>query len=41
MKDELVGDVITEFVALTPKACSYVTNNFIEMKKGKGTKNAL
>ena len=41
MKDELGGDIITEFVALRPKAYSYVTNNFIEMKKAKGTKNAL
>ena len=38
MKDELGGDIITEFVASRPKACSYVTNNFIEMKKAKGTK---
>ena len=38
MKDELGGDIITEFVALRPKAYSYVTNNFIEMKKAKGTK---
>ena len=41
MKYELGGDIITEFVALRPKAYSYVTNNFIEMKKAKGTKNAL
>ena len=41
MKDELGGDIITEFVALRPKAYSYVTNNFIEMKKAKGTKNVL
>ena len=33
MKDELGGDIITEFVALRPKAYSYVTNNFIGMKK--------
>ena len=32
MKDELGGDIITEFVALRPKAYSYMTNNFIEMK---------
>ena len=38
MKDELGGDIITEFVALRPKAYSYITNNFIEMKKAKGTK---
>ena len=38
MKDELGGDIITEFVALRPKAYLYVTNNSIEMKKAKGTK---
>ena len=36
MKDELGSDIITEFVALRPKANSYVTNNFFEMKKAKG-----
>ena len=40
-KDELVGDIITEFVVLRPKAYSYVTNNFIEMKKAKGTKKCV
>ena len=41
MKDELGGDIITEFVALRPKAYSYKTNNFIEMKKTKGTKKCV
>ena len=41
MKDELGGDIITEFVALRPKAHSYVTNDFIEMKKAKGTKKCV
>ena len=41
MKDELGGDIITEFVALRSKAYSYITNNFIEMKKGKGTKKCV
>ena len=41
MKDELGGDIITEFVALRPKAYSYVTNNFTEMKKAKGTKKCV
>ena len=41
MKDELGGDIITEFVALRPKAYSYVTNNFIEMKKAKGTEKCV
>ena len=38
MKDELGGDIITESVALRPEAYSYMTNNFIEMKKAKGKK---
>ena len=41
MKEELGGDIITEFVALRPKACSYITNDFIEMKKAKGTKKCV
>ena len=41
MKDELGGNIITEFVALRPKAYSYITNNFIEMKKAKGTKKCV
>ena len=41
MKDELGGDIITEFVALRPKAYSYITNYFIEMKNAKGTKKCV
>ena len=41
MKDELGGDVITEFVAQRPKAYLYITNDFIEMKKAKGTKKCV
>ena len=41
MKDELGGGIITEFVALRPKTNSYITDEFIEMKKGKGTKKCL
>ena len=41
MKDELGGDIITEFVALRPKAYSYITNDFIEMRKAKGTKKCV
>ena len=41
MKDELGGDIITEFVALRPKAYSYITNDFFEMKKAKGTKKCV
>ena len=41
MKDELGGGIITEFVALRPKAYSYKTNNNIELKKAKGTKQCV
>ena len=30
VKDELGGDIITEFVALRPKAYSYVINNLLK-----------
>ena len=39
MKDELGGKIITEFVALRPKAYSHLTDNCKEYKKAKGTKN--
>ena len=38
IKDELGGGIITEFVALRPRTYSYMTDEFIEMKKAKGTK---
>ena len=41
MKDELGDGIITEFVALRPKKYSYMTNEFIEMKKAKGTKKCV
>ena len=41
MKDELVGGIITEFVALRLKTYSYMTNEFIEMKKAKGAKKCV
>ena len=41
MKDELGGGIITEFVALRPKTYSYTTDEFIEMKKAKGTKKCI
>ena len=41
MKDEFGGDIITEFVALRPKTYSYMTDEFIEMKKAKGTKKSV
>ena len=41
MKDELGGGIITEFVALRPKTYLYTTDEFIEMKKAKGTKKCI
>ena len=41
MKDELGGGIITEFVVLRPKTYSYITDEFIEMKKAKGTKKCI
>ena len=40
MKDELCGGIITEFVASRPKTYSYMTDEFIEMKKLKVQRNA-
>ena len=41
MKDELGGGIITEFVAFSPKTCSYITDEFTEIKKAKGTKKCV
>ena len=41
MKDKLGGWIITEIVALRPKTYSYMTDEFIEMKKAKGTKKCI
>ena len=41
MKDELGGKVITEFVTLRPKTYSYLTDDFKEDKKAKGTKKCV
>ena len=41
MKDELGGGIITEFVVLRPKAYSYITNDFTELKKAKETKKCV
>ena len=41
MKDELGGGIITEFVALGPKAYSYKTEDNVELKKSKGTKKCI
>ena len=41
MKDELVGKIITEFVALIQKTYSYLTDDCKEDKKAKGTKKCV
>ena len=41
MKDELGGRVITEFAALRPKTYSYLTDDYKEDKKAKGTKKCV
>ena len=41
MKDELDGSIITEFIALRPKAYSYRADDLIELKKAKGTKKCV
>ena len=41
MKGELGGRVITEFVALRPKTYSYLTDDYKEDKKAKGTKKCV
>ena len=41
MKDELGGEIITEFIALRPKTYSYLTDNYKIDKKAKGTKKCL
>ena len=41
MKDELDAGIITEFVALRPKARSYKTDDNVELKKVKGTKKCI
>ena len=41
MKDEIGGKIITEFVALRPKTYSYLTDDFKEDKKAKGTKKCM
>ena len=41
MKDELGGEIITEFIALRPKTYSYLTNNDKIDKKAKGTKKCI
>ena len=41
IKDELGEGMITEFVALRPKAYSYRTDDLVELKKAKGTKKCI
>ena len=41
MKDELGGEIITEFIALRPKTYSYLTDNDKIDKKDKGTKKCV
>ena len=41
MKDELGGKIMTEFVALSPKTYSYLTDDCKEDKKAKGTKKCV
>ena len=41
MKDELGGEIITEFVTLRPKTYSYLTDDGKEDKKAKGTKKCV
>ena len=41
MKDELGGKIMTEFVALRPKLCSYKKLDGLEDKKCKGIKKCV
>ena len=41
MKDELGGEIITEFIALRSKTYSYLTDNDKIDKKAKGTKKCI
>ena len=41
MKDELGGEIFTEFIALRPKTYSYLTDNGKIDKKTKGTKKCI
>ena len=41
MKDELSGKIITEFVTLRPKTCSFLTDHGKVDKNAKGTKKCI
>ena len=41
MQDELVGQVIKDFLGLRPKSCCYLKDNNVEDEKEKGTKECV
>ena len=41
MKDKLGGKIVTEFATLRPKTYSYLTDDYKEDKKAKGTKKCV
>ena len=41
MKDELRGNIMTEFVALRPETYSYLTDDCEDDKKAKGTEKCV
>ena len=41
MKDELGGNIMTEFVGFRPKACSYLIDDGNSDTKAKGTKKTV
>ena len=41
MKDDLLGKIMTKFVALRPKTYSYLTDDCKKGKKAKGTKKCV
>ena len=41
MKDELGGKIMTEFVGIRPKTCSYLIDDVVVDKKAKGTKKCI
>ena len=41
MKDELGRNIMIEFLALRPKAYSYLTDDYNSVNKAKGTKKCL
>ena len=41
MKDQLGGNIMTKFVGLRAKTCSYLIDDVSEDKKAKGTKKCV